>query len=140
MDIVQDLVDGTSKNVVRLTAVAGTGSGTSLTTPATCNMVCISPSGACPDGEPDVASTGIIETANLYTAARFEVVARFPQVLGVVSAVWTFHFEVRPPHAYSGSPHSVPSHTPMFACSCTVKSTRARTHSICPTCQQTAQP
>ena len=39
MDIVQDLVDGTSKNVVRLTAVAGTGSGTSLATPATCHMV-----------------------------------------------------------------------------------------------------
>ena len=32
----------------------------------------------------------------MYTAARFEVVARFPQVLGVVSAVWTFHFEVLP--------------------------------------------
>lgn len=47
-------------------------------------------------GNPDVASTGVIETANLYTAGEFEVVAKFPPVNGVVSSVWLFHFEV--PH------------------------------------------
>lgn len=42
---------------------------------------------------PAVSSTGLIQTAGLFTAGKFEVVARFPPVQGVVSSVWGFHFE-----------------------------------------------
>ena len=67
VDIVQDYVDGVGeKNVVRLTAVS--------------------------DGTA-VSSTGLIQTAGLFTAGTFQVTARFPPVPGVVSSVWGFHFE-----------------------------------------------
>jgi len=35
----------------------------------------------------------VLQTMDLFASGRYEVVARFPQMKGVVYAVWTFHYE-----------------------------------------------
>jgi len=66
VEVVTDTVNGVQKNVLRLKAEA--------------------------EGD-KVTSAAVLQTANLYGSARYEVVARFPQKTGLVYAVWTFHYE-----------------------------------------------
>ena len=40
-----------------------------------------------------VASAAIMETRDFFSSGRFEVKAKFPAVTGVISALWTFHYE-----------------------------------------------
>lgn len=70
VDVVIDKVDHVHRPVVQLTASSKVVSGTA-----------------------ELASTGIIQTANLYGSGRFEITARFPPVQGLVSSLWLFHFE-----------------------------------------------
>lgn len=66
VDVVTDVVNGVKKNVVRMKAESSGGR---------------------------VTSAAVLQTADLFASGRYEVVARFPPVRGLVFAVWTFHYE-----------------------------------------------
>merc|ERR1712166_603727 len=66
IDVVTDTVHGVKKNVVRLKATATGGR---------------------------VNGSAVLQTADLFAPGRYEVVAGFPPVKGLVFAVWTFHYE-----------------------------------------------
>lgn len=77
--ITQDVVNGVAKNVVQLTARSSDGT--------------------------EVDSTAIIQSAQLFNSGKYEVVAAFPNVMGLVSTFWSFHYEV---HKESTDPQFVP--------------------------------
>lgn len=54
-----------------------------------------------------VKSTGAISTAGLFGSGRYEVIAKVPASLGLVWAVWTFHYE-----------EHLPSNCADFTCWC----------------------
>lgn len=79
VDIVTDIVDGVKQNVLRLRINAiGNGPSWHVT------------DGAC------------VQTTDFFAAGRYEVQAKVPAALGMVWALWTFHYE----------PHYDPAHLP----------------------------
>lgn len=87
--VVNDTVDGEVKPVVALVAHNKDG--------PFCDPVARARDPTLPPCHKYVTSAGMITTAAWYASARFEVRAKFPQVAGLVAALWTYRYEVHWP-------------------------------------------
>lgn len=75
VDVVTDVVNGVTKNVVKLTATNA-------------DIRCPGPS--C---RKLVVTSGAFQTSRFYGAGHYEVVAKVPAASGMIWAIWTFHYE-----------------------------------------------
>ena len=82
INIVQDVVNGVTKSVLKLTAYNQ-------------DNVDLCPGPRC---KKDVSSSGTIATADIFASGRYEVRAKVPKASGLVWAMWTFHYEEHLPN------------------------------------------
>lgn len=82
MDVEYPQGNVVNKNVLRLTAI-------NKDNPQTCT--CVSP--PCKDCHKVVVSNGVVQTRDVFTSTKFDVVAKVPKAAGLVWAMWTFHYE-----------------------------------------------